>query len=84
MPVGFSAIAYSDVSLELSWGQVRVPFPINIVGYEVFRNGELLAYTDNGSSYIDSTVQPGIDYRYSISAVDGQARSSDMSAEVNN
>ncbi len=81
-PLGLNAIAYSNNELELNWQSVRGPFPVTVVGYDVYRNGELLTFTENGSSYIDSTVEPGVDYQYSILAVDGQDRRSEPSAEV--
>ncbi len=47
-----------------------------LMGYEVYRDGKLIAYTVDKSKYIDTNVEPGKDYEYSIVAYDKKLNAS--------
>jgi len=61
MPVpettGLRAEVYSDNTVELFWDAPRDAF--NVAGFEIQRNGEVIALTQNGSSYIVDDMVPG-------------------------
>ena len=76
----FMLIAYvSPYDIELSW---RPPlFPLNVTGYNVYRNGELLAGTSS-SSYLDRDVDMKIYNTYRVTAVYRSGEESGYSNEV--
>ena len=80
-PMGLSVIAYSDTAAEITWERIAgVGFNV-ISGYEVLKDGELVANT-TGNSYFDESLTPGIDYTYTIQALSFDGVRSDMSATV--
>ncbi len=75
--VGFvpelTAIQYSDTTAELLWNRPEeIRFfdsEINIRGYNVFRNGELLEFVTTRANYIDETLEVGQTYEYQVQTV---------------
>lgn len=65
IPQDFRYQIYSDTAVELFWSRSVEP-PAR--GYEIIRNGSNLGVFD-ALSYFDSSIIPGIEYTYSISAV---------------
>lgn len=61
MPVpdtaGLRAETYSDTTVELFWDAPRDAF--NVAGFEIQRNGEVVAITQNGSSFLVDDIVPG-------------------------
>ncbi len=74
-----SADVYSDSTVELVWAA-----PSNIAGADIYRNNELLDTTSNGSSYIDTTLIPGVQYEYSVAIffIDGTRSALSTSVSV--
>ena len=68
-PSSLQALVYSDTLLELIWDRPSV----NVFGYEIYRDHELLTFT-NGTSFLDNTIAAGAKHHYDIIAVnaDGQ------------
>lgn len=63
--LNLTAKAYSGTAIELFWS----PETTDAVSFEVRREGELLVISD-GRSHYDSDLQPGSEYRYTITALD--------------
>ncbi len=59
-----SAEVYSGTALELFWTRTAAGS-----SYEVRRDGSLLTVGD-GSSFFDDRLQPGTEYRYTVTAID--------------
>ncbi len=54
---GLRAETYSDTTIELFWDAPSRAF--DVAGFEIQRNGEVIAITQNGSSYILDDIVPG-------------------------
>ena len=67
-PVGLKGVAYTDTETEIFWQEASTN--IIIVGYNVVRNGVVLATKLYAKSYYDNTVLPGVSYEYEVVAVD--------------
>ncbi|MDC0435507.1 hypothetical protein OAM69_07725, partial [bacterium] len=76
IPVNLQAdtVAYDEV--ELQWDEANDEDAV--VGYEVWRNGELHAYVDT-ASYEEKKLQPDTRYIYQVVAVDDQQNRSAIS-----
>ena len=59
---------YSGFDLELFW--TNSSDDVVVIGYDIFRNGELLESMLDALSYYDPTVEPEREYIYTIYAVD--------------
>ena len=59
---------YSGFDLELFWPNSSDD--VVVIGYDIFRNGELLESMLDALSYYDPTVEPEREYIYTIYAVD--------------
>ncbi len=57
------------VMLELIWDRPTV----NVFGYEIYRDHELLTFT-NGTSFLDNTIAAGAKHHYDIVAVDANGQ----------
>ena len=64
-PTSLQSLVYSSTTLELVWDRPQV----FVFGYEIYRDHQLLTFT-NGTSVLDSTLEPGQTYHYDIVAVD--------------
>ena len=82
-PVNLSANIISPSQIALSWGTSTDN--VAVVGYHVFRNDKQIA-TTTSASFADTTVVPGVQYTYTVSALDAagntSAQSSPVSAET--
>lgn len=79
--VGVSVVAYSDSAAELTWERI-VGVGFNVIsGYEVFRDGELVAIVE-GNSFFDDALTPGVDHSYTVQASSFDGARSDMSETV--
>jgi len=67
-----SASVYSDSTIELMWTTFRIGGDGRVVGAEIYRNGELLVRTDQSSSYVDRTLEPGLDYSYDVRIINNR------------
>ena len=78
-PSGVRAFRYSNTAAELfwepSWDDGRV------VGYEVYRDGRLVATLD-ATSWLDGAVEPGARHEYAVLAIDDDGRRSIASSAV--
>ncbi len=75
-----SDLAYSiqtDNSLILLWSEISD----NIVGFEIYRDGTLIGYTET-SNYTDMELSAGMTYTYSIVACDALGNKSNHSETV--
>jgi RHS repeat-associated protein len=78
VPQGLTASEITDTGMVLTW-EVSSD-NVNVDGYEVYRNNELLGTVEN-STFIDSGLQPNTDYSYSVKAFDGNNNKSETSTE---
>ncbi len=76
-PAILAAHAVNGLQVALSWspGQDDVA----VAGYEVFRNGRLIAVTGPTTSYVDTTVDGLASYTYAVQARDAAANVSGLS-----
>lgn len=75
IPQDFRYAIYSDSTAELFWERTT---NVSMQGYEISRNGESLGVYD-ALSYLDTTLSPGTQYTFSISAVGSNGERSGMS-----
>lgn len=63
---------YSDTTVELLWSLDASARNGNnlLSGFNIYRDDQLLTFTQNNASYIDDALQRGVNYNYSIAAVD--------------
>lgn len=66
-PEGLNFAVYSDSTVELFW---NAPQSFAVAGANIYRDGELLSFTTNRTSFIDDTLEPDIDYVYTITLVE--------------
>ena len=66
-PVGLKGVAYTDTETEIFWQKAITD--IEIVGYDIVRNSELVSSKLDAKSYYDNTVIPGASYEYKVIAV---------------
>ncbi|MGC8668056.1 MAG: FAD-dependent oxidoreductase [Chthonomonadales bacterium] len=67
-PTAVEAAARGERLIRVYWNGVS-----GAAGYEVLRDGALLARVDRGATqYDDHSVRPGTTYRYQVTAVDGE------------
>jgi hypothetical protein len=72
---------YSGFDLELFWSAASDD--VVVVGYDIYRNGELQVAMLDALSYYDSSVEPESEYVYTLYAVDNDGfRSTPMSVTV--
>lgn len=75
------ALTYSIVDQAVALDWIAVPSSMNIIGYDIYRNGEIISHTTS-LSYTDSDIVIGKSYNYKVRAVDGNGLYSD-SVELN-
>jgi len=84
MPVpettGLRADTYSDSTVELFWDAPRDAF--NVAGFEIQRNGEVVALTQNGSSFIFDDIVPGETTRFAVRRVSTEGMTGPFSDSV--
>lgn len=67
-----SVNVYSDTTAELLWSYIGKGGDGRVTGVQIYRNGALLIEIDQLSSYLDTSLTPGIDYRYQVSIVNSR------------
>ncbi|HEX4718043.1 MAG TPA: metallophosphoesterase [Thermoleophilaceae bacterium] len=78
IPTGLTVAAASGLEADLSW--TASTDDVGVVGYDIYRNGALLASTTGtGTAYVDKTVGPNRSYFYQVSARDGSSNKSGLS-----
>ncbi|HVB93461.1 MAG TPA: fibronectin type III domain-containing protein [Acidimicrobiales bacterium] len=76
-PGNVSALATSSSSIQLNWAPSTEAPPDTITSYLVYRNSTQIATVAGSSAtYLDSTVTPGVQYVYTVYAVDSASRRS--------
>jgi chitodextrinase len=76
VPAGLK-LTLAAKSINLTWNAATDN--VGVTGYDVYRNGSLLA-TTAGPSYSDTTVVPGTTYTYAVAAFDAAGNVSAQSA----
>ncbi len=66
VPTGFTAVAVSSSEIELNWSPSTDN--VRVVGYNIYRNGSLVASVTTGTSYSDTNLNASTTYSYSVSA----------------
>jgi fibronectin type 3 domain-containing protein len=77
-PTGVSANATGPNSVNLTWDAATDN--ISVTGYDLYRNGALLATVGTVTSYTDIPVSPSFTYQYQVRAHDGAGNISDPSS----
>ena len=73
VPTGLTASGITLGSATLSWNastDLPIPGATGLGGYNLFRNGVLLATVSSGTGYVDSSVTPATTYSYRVEAFD--------------
>lgn len=78
-----NAQLYSATTIELLWPAER---PANgssdIAGFEILRDGEVIAFSQAGASYLDDTLEEGIVYQYAVRAVSNSGVQGELSNAI--
>jgi fibronectin type 3 domain-containing protein len=72
-----SAVAHSGLEIDLTW--TPGTDDVGVTGYDVYRNGVLIASIPAGSSYADRTVSPLTGYTYKLVSKDAAGNVSGFS-----
>ncbi|HUD11364.1 MAG TPA: fibronectin type III domain-containing protein [Candidatus Saccharimonadia bacterium] len=80
VPTGLAATAVSGTQVNLSWNASTDN--VGVVGYQVFRNGTLVASVSTGTTYSDTGLTNATTYKYSVAAYDAAGNLSAQSAAV--
>ncbi len=76
-PTGLSGSAVSATEIDLKWNAAADN--VGVTGYDVFRNGALLASLQLQESYADTSALPGTSYSYQVRARDAAGNISGLS-----
>lgn len=68
-PAQLTGVVYTEVETEIFWQPASDADGV-IMGYDIVRNGQLLATRLDALSYYDNTVAPASSYSYTVIAVD--------------
>lgn len=79
-PTGLTATIGAEGNVALSWDAASDA--IGVSGYEVYRDGELLATIGAVRTYVDTTVSPATSYTYQLRATDAGQHVSEPSGSV--
>ena len=78
MPDALDAVAIDPMTISLIW--TASTDNAGVVGYEVWRDGQLVTTLFNGeSSFVDTLLQPNTAYTYQVSAFDAAGNESQLS-----
>lgn len=77
IPANLAATVVSATRVDLSW--IASTDNIGVTGYEIFRNGILLAAVGTTTNYQDASVLPATAYSYEVRAFDAAANRSGFS-----
>lgn len=81
IPQNLSASNVTSNSVTLTWSPSTETGGSGLAGYRVFRNDNLIA-TVNGTTFINSGLAAGTQYRYRVAAVDNAGNQSGLSSQV--
>lgn len=76
VPTALTTTYVSDSQIHLAWNASVDNDEVD--RYRIYRNGSSHAYSD-GTAYVDSKVQPGVAYTYTVAAIDPQGNESNPS-----
>jgi len=79
-PTDLIATARSSTRVDLTW--TASTDNVGVVGYEIYRDGQLIAQTDPVTSYIDTTLVSNTTYTYQVRARDAAGNASALSGVV--
>jgi len=80
-PTGLSAVAASASRVDLTWAAATDD--VGVSGYEILRDGAVLARTGAVTTYSDTTVAPSTAYVYQVRALDAAGNPSPPSETAN-
>jgi hypothetical protein len=80
IPTNVTTSEVKASSITLNWNKSNDDQAVT--GYKVYRNGVLLATTTSGTNYVDTTVEAGIQYSYTLAACDAQNACSSATAPI--
>ena len=80
VPTGLVATAVSGTQVNLSW--TASTDNVGVTGYQVFRNGTMVATVTNGTTYSDTGVTNASSYQYAIDAFDAAGNTSAETSAV--
>lgn len=78
-PAQLTGVVYTEFEIELFW-QPATDTDGVVMGYDIARNGQLLATRLDALSYYDNTVAPTSNYIYSVTAVDNDGNRGEPSS----
>jgi fibronectin type 3 domain-containing protein len=78
MPANLTAAARSSTHADLTWAAATDN--VGVTGYDIYRNGTLLASIGPAKSYTDATLTSGTAYDYQVRARDAAGNTSNLSA----
>ncbi|MGA2140041.1 MAG: glycosyl hydrolase family 28-related protein, partial [Verrucomicrobiia bacterium] len=81
IPNGVIVSVDSPTQITVGWNSATDAGGSGLAGYQVYRNGVLVA-TTTATSYIDSGLSPGTQYCYTVAAYDNAGNSSSSSAQA--
>ena len=67
MVTGFTTLIYSENNVELFWD--AAPDAFNVSGYEIQRNGEIVTFTSNASSFLFGDLVAGVSETFAVRRV---------------
>jgi glucose/arabinose dehydrogenase/PKD repeat protein len=73
-PTGLTASAPSQDRVDLSWAAATDN--VGVIGYEIYRDGQLLATRGTATTWSDTTVAGGTTYEYAVRALDAASNRS--------
>ncbi|MFK7853664.1 MAG: hypothetical protein AB8B79_06100 [Granulosicoccus sp.] len=80
-PTNVRFISYSDTEGELVWDARDIAGTVGL-GYNIYKNDNLLALTANNGSFYDGDLERGVSYRYTVAAVNFDGDPGDLSNEA--
>ena len=80
LPTNLTAADITQTNLNLSWEASNDNF--GVTGYTIYQNNEAIASTEN-ISYLVTSLTPGTNYSFSVTAYDEATNESDNSEELN-
>jgi len=80
VPAGLSAVSNSAKQITITWNPSTDN--VEVTGYTLFVNGDVLARVVSGTSYSHTGLTPSTRYSYSVSAYDAAGNSSSRSGSV--
>src|SRR6266508_1289648 len=78
MPTGLTAVASSSTHADLTWAAATDN--VGVTGYDIYRNGTLLASVGPATSYTDATLTSSTTFDYQVRARDATGNTSNLSA----